>query len=115
MRATLNSFKYAFRGVKDALKAEYNLRFHLLASILVIVLAFRLNFNLQELSILILTISSVISLEIVNTIIEKIVDLHSKEISEEARFIKDMGAGLVLISSIFAIIIGALLFIPKII
>lgn len=110
MQATLKSFQYAFRGIKDALKSEPNLRIHFLASIVVMIFAIYLNFNFTEFSILFLTIFFVISLELVNTIVEKLVDLNSKEISEEARVIKDISAGVVLLGAIASVIIGFSLF-----
>lgn len=115
MQATLKSFKHAFDGLKDAIKSEPNLRFHFLMALLVLVAAYILKFDLKEFTILVITISYVISLELINTLIEKIVDLHSKEISEAARVIKDISAGVVLLGAISSIIIGALLFLPKII
>ena len=113
MQDTLKSFKYASNGIKDAFNSEPNLRFHFLAAIAALLLSAYLNFSLTEISILVITIISVISLELVNTIVEMIVDLHSKEISEEARIIKDISAGTVFISAIGAVVIGILLFLPK--
>lgn len=109
----VNSFRYAINGIKDALKSEPNLRFHFLTSVVVVILAFYLKFNLTELSILVLTIFFVISLELINTIVEKLVDMNSKTITEEARIIKDISAGVVLLGAVASLIIGALLFLPK--
>ncbi len=113
MQDTLKSFKNANQGIKDALKSEPNLRFHFLAALITVSLSFYLKFTSIELMILITTIFSVIILELVNTVIEKLVDLNSLEISENARAIKDISAGAVLLSSIAAFLIGLILFIPK--
>lgn len=110
----LKSFKYAIHGIGDALKSEPNLRIHFLASILVLVSAYFLKFSFFEFSVLTLTIFFVIALELVNTIVEKLVDMHSKEISEEARVIKDISAGVVLLGAVASVIVGLFLFIPKI-
>jgi diacylglycerol kinase len=107
------SFKDAFHGIRDAFRSELNLRIHFLATILAVVLAFYLKFNLTEFAILTLTIFSVVIFELINTVVEKLVDMHSLEISEEARIIKDISAGAVLLSAIMAAIIGLLLFLPK--
>ncbi len=115
MRSTLTSFGYAVQGIKDAFKSEPNLRFHFLASFIVISFASYLKFNIIEFSILILTIIFIIALELINTVIEKLVDMYSKEISESARVIKDISAGIVLIGAFGSIIIGVLLFLPKLI
>lgn len=113
MQATLKSFKYALTGIKDALKSEPNLRFHFLAAVLVVICAIYLNFSTNEMVLLILTISFVIVLELINTIVEKIVNLHSMEISEEARAIKDMSAAVVLFGAITSVAIGLFLFMDK--
>lgn len=109
----LKSFQFALNGVKDALKSEPNLRFHFLASVVAIILAIYLKFSTTEFAILVLTIFLIIILELVNTIVEKLVDLHSKEISEPARIIKDISAGVVLLGAVASLVIGGLLFFPK--
>lgn len=111
----LNSFKYAIRGIKDAIKSEPNLRFHFLASVVVVILAIYLKFTKIELSILVLTIFFVIISELINTVAEKLVDMHSKEISEEARVVKDISAAVVLLGAIASIVVALFLFLPKIV
>lgn len=109
----VNSFRNAFNGVKDSLKSEPNLRFHILVAILIIIAAYFLKFKPTEFAILFLTIFFVISLELINTVVEKLVDMHSKEISEEARVIKDISAAIVLTGAIGSVIIGIFLFWTK--
>jgi len=109
----LKSFQYAAQGIKDALRTEPNLRFHFLASILVICAGIYLKLNLIEISILVLTIFFVVALELINTIVEKVVDMHSKEISEEARVIKDISAGAVFLGAFASVVIATLIFLPK--
>lgn len=104
------SFKYAARGVKDAFKSEHNLRIHFMVSVVVFILAYFLKFSFQEFAILTLTVFFVIVLELVNTVIEKITDIISPEISEKARIIKDISASIVLFGAIASIIIGVFLF-----
>lgn len=109
----LNSFKNAFNGINDALKSESNLRFHFLAALTSLLVAYYLSFNLLEFTILILVIFFVLTLELINTIVEKLVDMHSLEISEEARVIKDISAGVVLLGAIASVIVACFLFLPK--
>jgi diacylglycerol kinase len=109
------SFKYALQGIIDALKSEPNLSVHFLFALLVLIFAYFFEFSKQEVAILILTIFFVITFEMINTAIEKLVDLHSLEKTELARQIKDISAAVVLFASITSIIIAGLLFIPKII
>lgn len=115
MQSTFRSFKFATRGVQDALKSEPNLRFHFLASIVATILAIYLKFSKTEFAILTLTIFFVITLELINTIVEQIVNIHSKEISEEARQIKDISAAVVLLGALASVIVACFLFLPKLV
>lgn len=72
-----------------------------------------LKLNSAEWLDLVIVITLVLILELVNTSIEAVVDLVSPEIREKAKLAKDMSAGTVLLASIGSIIIGALLFLPK--
>lgn len=113
MRAMINSFKYAIRGISDALKSEPNLKIHFLLGSAAIILALFLKLSYTQLAILVITIFSVIAMELINTVIEKVMDIVSPEKSEKVRLIKDISAAMVLISAIAAILIGLLLFIPE--
>ena len=84
-------------------------------TLFVIVLGFLLNISLSEWFICIILFSSVISLEIVNTAIETVVDLVSPNYNELAKRAKDLAAGSVLIAAIASAIIGIIIFLPKII
>jgi len=110
----IKSFKYALTGVKEAFKSEKNMKAHLALAFLAIILAIILNLSPAEWAILILTIGLVLILELVNTSLEKIVDLVSPEIKEEARIAKDVAAAGVLVSAVVAILVGSFLFLPKI-
>lgn len=106
------SFVFAINGVKEALKSEPNLIIHLAIALLVIIAAYFLKFNNYEWVILTLTIAFVITLELINTILEFIVDLVSPEIQEKARIAKDISAAIVLVGTIASVIIGVFLFLP---
>ncbi|MEK7188574.1 MAG: diacylglycerol kinase family protein [Patescibacteria group bacterium] len=107
------SIAYAFSGIKEALTDEPNFKIHVLIGVLVSILAFYLNFSRQDWLILIFTIFFVLILELINTAIEEIVNLVSPEISQSAKIVKDVSAAAVLLGSILAVIVGAFLFIPK--
>lgn len=111
----INSFKYAINGIKDAFKSEPNFRFHLLAAVLILIIAYFLKFSKIEIIVLTLTITFVIVSELINTAIEKLVDMYSLERSEIARAIKDISAASVLFCSIGASIVGLILFVEKLI
>lgn len=113
MNATHQSFKYAIQGIKDAIKSEPNLSVHMFFAVIALIFAYFFEFSTVEFAILVVTIFLVIILELINTIAEKLVDLHSTKISEPARQIKDIAAAAVLLSTISAVIIGILLFANK--
>ena len=111
----IKSFPFAIEGIKAALKNEPNFRIHTIIAILALALGIYLKLTPIEFSILILTISFVIILELINTTLEALVDLVSPDIVPQAKIAKDVAAGAVLVSAIISVIIGVLLFIPKII
>lgn len=111
----LNSFKYAGKGIIETFKSEKNMKIHIFMTLFVIVLGFLLNISLSEWIICIILFSSVISLEIVNTAIETVVNLVSPNYNELAKRAKDLAAGAVLIAAIASVIIGIIIFLPKII
>lgn len=112
--STPKSFSYAFDGIKTAFKNEPNLRVHLFFAIIAITLGIILKLKPLELAIIFLTISLVITLELINTMIEALVDLVSPEIKPTAKIAKDVAASAVLVSAITSIVIGLLIFIPRI-
>jgi len=110
----LSSFSHATNGLIYLLKDEQNFRIHILLAIVSLFLAIYLQISYFELLILFLTISFVFMAEIVNTVIEKILDLLHPEFHEKIKIIKDATAGVVLFAAIVSLFIGAIIFIPKI-
>lgn len=110
-----NSFKYAFCGIITALKKEQNMKIHFTIAILVIIAGIILKISTIEWIICIILIGIVISLELVNTAIEQVVDIAMPEINEKAKIAKDVAAGAVLMVAIISLICGLIIFIPKII
>jgi diacylglycerol kinase len=110
MKRLINSFRFAVKGFREALSGQINLRIHLIVSLIVIVAAFSFRVSAIEWSILLLCIGLVISLELINTAIEKLVDMVSPEWKEQAGHIKDVAAAAVLIVSLVALIIGLIIF-----
>ncbi len=107
-------FLYALAGIVEAIKTERNVRIHILATVIVIILGLYYKVSLVEWSILLLCIGSVISLEMLNTAIEKLCDFVMPEYNEVIKKVKDIAAGAVLFFSIISFIIGCFIFIPKI-
>lgn len=110
-----NSFKYAIQGIKSALKTEQNLKIHFVVTVLAIILGVVLKINFTEWAICFLLFGFVITAELLNTAIEVTVDLAMPERNEKAKLAKDIAAGAVLVSAIVSILVGIVIFLPKII
>ena len=111
----INSFKYAFEGIKSSLKTERNIKIHFSMMVLVIVAGILLDISTYEWMICIILFGMVIGGELVNTAIEEVTDLVTTEINPKAKLAKDIAAGAVLIMAITSAIIGFIIFIPKIV
>ena len=109
------SFKYAFEGIIQTYKGEQNLKIHTFIAILVIVFGFFLKISAIEWYICLLLIGLVLMSEFFNTAIEYVVDLASPKIHPLAKAAKDTASAGVLMMSIMSAIVGASIFIPKII
>lgn len=109
------SLKFALNGLKNILKNERNVKIQLVFAALAVILSFLLKISRLEILIILLAIFLVIFSEIINTIIEEILNIYSKEYDEDIKYAKDMAAGLVLFSAVLSVIIGAVIFIPKLI
>ena len=107
------SFHNALVGIKTAYKSQRNIRVHIFVAIFAIIFGIFLKISIIEWLILILTILVVLVSEMFNTAIEFTVDLFSTEYSKQAKRAKDVSAAGVLISAFFAIVIGVIIFLPK--
>ena len=111
----LISFSYAFSGMKYTFKNSRNFKIQFIFAFFSLILGYILKLDASDYLILLLTIFSVLILEILNTSIESLVDLVVKEkYNKLAKISKDCSAGAVLLASINSVIIGLYLFIPKI-
>ncbi len=108
------SFGYAFEGIFTCIAKERNMKIHCLAVIVVVLLGTFLRLSVTEWCICLILFGLVMALELLNTSVEAIVDLVTEERKPLAKIAKDTAAGAVLIAAIMAIIIGAIIFIPKI-
>lgn len=114
IQARLKSFVYAFEGVMYFIKHEAQALIHLIAIVAVIGAGYWFNISLTEWIAVVFAIGIVISAEMLNTAIEKLTDMVSPQINEQAKIVKDLAAGAVLIASLTAFIIGLIVFLPKI-
>jgi len=114
IKSRFGSFKFAFRGLKSMLKNEHNSRIHLLAAAIALTLAVILKINRDEWSLLIIVIGFVFITELLNSSLEALADLVDNEWNEKIKISKDYAAAAVFISAFIAVVIGGLIFIPKI-
>ncbi|MGG3444408.1 diacylglycerol kinase [Bacillus cereus] len=108
----INSFGYAIAGIYFCLRHERNMKIHYLAAVIVICCGFYFHITKIEWVVLLIVIGIVMSLEMVNTAIEKTVDLATTDIHPFAKNAKDVAAGSVLLFTIIAVVIGAVIFLP---
>ena len=106
--------KYSLAGIEYAFTNERNLRIQLVFAILSILLGRWLKLSSIEFIVLFLTIGLVIFAEMVNTAMEFLFDLYSEEYKEEIKVGKNIASGAVLITSIVSVMVGIILFLPKI-
>lgn len=114
MKKRIKSFRYAIKGLGLLFKQEHNSRIHAVAAILVVILGFVFHVSSPEWCFLIFAIGLVFIAELINSAIENSIDLIMSEPDEKAGNAKDLAAAAVLVSAILAVLIGAIIFIPKI-
>lgn len=109
----IDSFNYAIRGLITAVSEERNMKIHYAVALLVLFASLFFDLSKVEYMALFITVVLVIVSELFNTAIEKFVDLVSPEYNENAKIIKDVSAGAVLLTAINSVIVGFLLFFDK--
>lgn len=114
-KARLKSFAYAWDGIVSFFRQEHNAQIHLAITFLVLVLSVILGVNKWEAIAVVFSIAFVWMAEMFNTAIEKTMDFVSTEKHPRIKLIKDISAAAVLIAAIAAVIVGCLVFIPKLI
>lgn len=108
------SMEFAVTGVVNAYKEERNMRKHMISALLAIIAGLVFQISALEWLFLLLSIFLVIAFEIINSAIENVVDLASDyHFSMLAKNAKDMAAGAVLVISVYALVTGLIIFVPK--
>lgn len=115
LRSRLRSFRFAWDGIASFFQREHNAWLHFMATIAVFTTALLVGVTKTELLALVFAIGLVWMAEMFNTCIERVMDFVSEQKHPEIKFIKDLAAGAVLTASVTALIIGAVVFIPKLI
>ena len=113
MRRFLRSFRYAFAGIGYGLRAQTNMRVHMVAALAVVLAGLLLHISTVEWAILVVTMMIVLSAELFNTAIEAAVDRVGSELHPLSKVAKDTAAGAVLVGALGAVIVGVLIFGPR--
>lgn len=113
LKDRLKSFSYAMNGVRHVFSLEHNMHIHSVCAVLVIISGFYFQITPTEWIAISLAIGGVFAAEMFNTAIEKLVDLLHPERNPQAGLIKDIAAGAVLVMAIVSVVIGLIIFIPK--
>jgi diacylglycerol kinase (ATP) len=113
MRKFIRGFGYAFNGIWHAAVTQLNFKVHLVAAVVAVCGGWALHISPDEWLWIILCIGIVLAAELFNTAIEFLTDLVSPEYNKKAGLVKDMSAGAVLVIAICALIIGLIIFVPK--
>ncbi len=114
MQRLKRSFKDAFSGLAYCLHTQKNITIHLVMGLVVIGIALALSFSWIEVMFILIAVFSVLISEVFNTAIERAVDVATKEVDPVAHIAKDVAAGAVLLSAIFSVLIGSIIFIRRI-
>jgi len=113
-KSRLESFKYAFDGFKTLFLEEHNARIHLFIALIIILTGFYFNLSNIEWLFIIFCIGFVFFAELVNSSIENVADFVSPEKHTSIKKVKDLAAAAVLTSAIISVIVGLIIFLPKI-
>lgn len=111
----IKSFGYALKGLFYLIKTETNFQIHSITTILITVLGLYCDLSPTEWCLQCIVIALVLALEAINTAIEKTLDALHPEQHPKIGLAKDISAAAVVITSIFAVVIGLIIYIPKLI
>lgn len=115
LKYQLTTFRFAWQGLRYFFETELKASIHLIAAFLAIGLGLLMKISAFEWMMIVFAIGFVFISEIANTSIELLVDLITKEQNRVAGIIKDLAASAVLVASITALVIGLIVFLPKLV
>lgn len=110
-----DSFKFAGQGIAYSFRTQRNFRIHSLVAFLLVVVVFSLEFALWEILFLLSAAFAVLITELINTAIEKTIDLYTSAYHPLAKTAKNCAAAAVLIASLYAVLVGLVIFAPRLI
>jgi diacylglycerol kinase len=110
----MRGFVYASKGLIESVKTQFNIRFHFIATALVIYLGFHYHLSPVEWCLILISIAIMLTSELLNTAIEYLTDFVSPEYNDLAGKVKDIASAAVLIAAVISATIGVIIFLPKI-
>jgi diacylglycerol kinase (ATP) len=113
LKSRLRSFRFALNGLRSLVKYEHNSRIHSIAAIAVIILGLLLKIDLTEWSLLVIVIGMVFITELLNSSLESFADSMKPEWNDMIGKAKDYSAAAVLIAAIISLVVGVIIFVPK--
>ena len=114
LKPYIQAFGYAFEGIAAFIKTERNAKVHLAASVSAVCLGVYLELLLPEWLWIASAVVSVLICEMINSAIEKLCNHITQEIDQQIKTIKDISAGFVLLASLYALLVAAIIFLPKV-
>lgn len=114
VKKRVQSFRYAFNGIKLLIQSEHNAWIHCFAAVCVVTAAWFFQITREEWIAIVIVIGLVLAAEAVNSSIETLADVVSPDYNETIKRTKDLAAGAVLLLAIAAAIVGLLIFVPYI-
>ena len=114
LKKFIRSFHYAIRGLTRLIKTEQNAGVHFMAAVLLGIGAYVFQLTRIEAVVLFFAVALVFAIEIINTAIEKLLDIVHPESHSQIAYVKDALAGAVLIASLIALVVGILIFYPHV-
>lgn len=111
-RKFARSMRFAWKGIRTLAHEEQSFRIQLMAAFAVLVLIVVFRLKRSEIALLLIVTTSVLVLELLNSAVERLVDLFRPRIHRYAEDVKDIMAGAVLVSSLGALVAGILVFWP---
>ena len=110
----MQSFRHAFAGLRAAFQAEMNIKIYTAVTVILLICSIYFDLAIWEWVILLLTVGIMYTCELLNTAIERVVDLVTEDYHPLAKLAKDIAAGACLFFAGISVIIGILIFFPKI-
>jgi undecaprenol kinase len=115
IKQLVNSTKHALRGVRHVFLNENSFKIQVLVGSVVVVLAFTFPLLAWEQIVILMLVGFVLIMELINSVLERLVDSFRSRVHPVVRDIKDIMAAAVLLASLFAAVIGLIIFIPYLI